>query len=144
MVSEEYIRDVAIAVHSVNPNAILGCRWDCEWYVLYWLDMNTLGIDVLVKFQHKKRLDVTTRCCIRSIIGKFYQIKSVLIMIRRFSLSLHDWLHVMDSYVSIDVDGGGSISNSNSNSIHYHTTTPPTDTIPTISNMLQEKYTTMD
>jgi aspartate aminotransferase-like enzyme len=117
MLSEEYMRGIADAVHAVGGMFVL----DCVASGTIWVDMEAMGIDVLVTAPQKGWSG--SPCCGLVMLGKAAREKMESTTSTSFACDLKKWLQIMEAY-----EGGG----------HAYHATMPTDGLRSFREVMRE------
>lgn len=114
---EDYLRRVAAAVRKVDGLLVV----DCIASGALWLDMNQLGIDVLISAPQKGWS--ASPCCALVLLGERARQRIEHTQSTSFACDLRKWLQVMEAY-----EAGG----------HLYHATMPTDSLLRLSSTLSE------
>ncbi|WP_274571338.1 aminotransferase class V-fold PLP-dependent enzyme [Neisseria leonii] len=120
MLPEDYIRRLAEAVHAVGGLLVIdGIASGC-----IWLDMEELGIDILISAPQKGWSG--SPCCGLVMLNEtaYQQVQAA--ESDSFTLDLKKWLAIMEAF-----ENGG----------HAYHATPPTDALYTLAAVMQEAET---
>ncbi|MGH8184870.1 MAG: aminotransferase class V-fold PLP-dependent enzyme [Rhodanobacteraceae bacterium] len=117
LLSEDYIRQVADAVHAVGGLLVL----DCIASGAIWVDMRNLHVDVLLSAPQKGWS--ASACCGLVMLGEDARKRIESTQSTSFACNLREWLRVMEAY-----EQGG----------HAYYTTMPTDSLRTLRDVMAE------
>ena len=117
MLSEEYMRGIADAVHAVGGMFVL----DCVASGTIWVDMEAMGVDVLVTAPQKGWSG--SPCCGLVMLGKAAREKMESTTSTSFACDLKKWLQIMEAF-----EGGG----------HAYHATMPTDGLRSFREVMRE------
>lgn len=114
---DEYIRQLAKATHAAGGLLVI----DCIASGCVWLDMQALGIDVLISAPQKGWSG--SPCCGLVMMSKAASARVGETQSSSFACDLKKWLHIMQAY-----ENGG----------HAYHTTMPTDALVVMRDVMQE------
>ena len=117
LLPDDYLRRVAAAVHEVGGLFVL----DCIASGAVWVDMQDLGVDVLVTAPQKGWTG--TPCCAMVMLSAAARERIEETTSTSFSMDLRKWLQIMETY-----EGGG----------HAYHATMPTDGLRRLREVMQE------
>ena len=117
---EDYIREVAQAVHVVGGLFVL----DCIASGTLWIDMETNGVDVLISAPQKGWSG--SPCCALVMLSALARERTANTTSTSFACDLGKWLQIMEAY-----EGGG----------HAYHATMPTDALITFCKVMKETET---
>jgi aspartate aminotransferase-like enzyme len=117
MLPDDYLRQVAAAVHAVGGLFVL----DCIASGTMWVDMQATGVDVLISAPQKGWSG--SPCCAFVMLSKAAREKIDTTTSTSFACDLRKWLQVMEAY-----EGGG---------FAYHATMP-TDALAVTRDVMLE------
>ncbi|MCK0512945.1 aminotransferase class V-fold PLP-dependent enzyme [Aromatoleum buckelii] len=117
MLPDAYLRAVADAVHSVGGLFVL----DCIASGTIWVDMQALGIDILISAPQKGWSG--SPCCALVMLGEGARAKIESTTSTSFACDLRKWLQIMEAY-----ENGG----------HMYHATMPTDALTTLRDVMKE------
>lgn len=121
LLPDDYIKQVADAIHAHGGLFVL----DCIASGTIWVDMQALGVDVLISAPQKGWSGPA--CCALIMLGANAREKIESTTSTSFTLDLRKWLQIIDAY-----EKGG----------HAYHATMPTDSLTTLRNVMveTEKY----
>ncbi|MBP7081739.1 MAG: alanine--glyoxylate aminotransferase family protein [Rhodocyclaceae bacterium] len=114
---DDYLRAVADAVHAVGGMFVL----DCIASGTIWVDMATIGIDVLISAPQKGWSG--SPCCAMVCLSDLARTRIDATTSSSFACDLKKWLQIMETY-----ENGG----------HAYHATMPTDALTQVRNVMQE------
>jgi aspartate aminotransferase-like enzyme len=117
MLPDDYLRQVADAVHAEGGLFVL----DCIASGCMWVDMQATGVDVLISAPQKGWSG--SPCCALVMLSKLAREKIDSTTSTSFACDLRKWLQIMEAY-----EGGG---------FAYHATMP-TDALAVLRDVMQE------
>ncbi|MEN9436647.1 MAG: hypothetical protein RIR09_1302 [Pseudomonadota bacterium] len=117
MLSDDYLRAVADAVHAVGGLFVL----DCIASGAMWVDMEAAGVDVLIIAPQKGW--TASPCCAIVMLSSRAHAAIDATTSTSFSCDLKKWLQIMEAY-----EGGG----------HAYHATMPTDGLAQLRDVMQE------
>jgi aspartate aminotransferase-like enzyme len=117
MLPDDYLRQVADAVHAEGGLFVL----DCIASGCMWVDMQATGVDVLISAPQKGWSG--SPCCALVMLSKLAREKIDATTSTSFACDLRKWLQIMEAY-----EGGG---------FAYHATMP-TDALAVLRDVMQE------
>ena len=117
MLPDDYIRAVADAVHQVGGLLVL----DCIASGTHWIDMQSLGVDVLVSAPQKGWSG--SPCCGLVMLSRRALERLEATVSTSFACDLKKWWEIMRAY-----ENGG----------HAYHATMPTDALATFRNVMKE------
>ena len=117
MLPDDYIRQLAEAVHAVGGLLVV----DCIASGCIWLDMQRLGIDVLISAPQKGWSG--SPCCGLVMLNEAAYTKVQATESDSFTLDLKKWLNIMEAF-----ENGG----------HAYHATPPTDALLALHDVMKE------
>ena len=117
MLPDDYIRQLAEAVHAVGGLLVV----DCIASGCIWLDMQRLGIDVLISAPQKGWSG--SPCCGLVMLNEAAYAKVQATESDSFTLDLKKWLNIMEAF---------------ENSGHAYHATPPTDALLDLHDVMKE------
>jgi aspartate aminotransferase-like enzyme len=117
LLPDDYLRQVATAVHAVGGLFVL----DCIASGTMWVDMQATGVDVLISAPQKGWSG--SPCCAFVMLSKAAREKIDTTTSTSFACDLKKWMHVMEAY-----EGGG---------FAYHATMP-TDALAVTRDVMLE------
>src|SRR3546814_2757342 len=92
MLPEDYMRQVAAAVHAVGGLFVL----DCIASGTIWVDMQAVGVDVLISAPQKGW--TASACCALVMLGAAARKKIDSTTSTSFACDLRKWLQIMEAY----------------------------------------------
>ena len=117
MLSDDYLRAVADAVHAVGGLFVL----DCIASGAMWVGMEAVGVDVLISAPQKGW--TASPCCAIVMLSSRARAAIDATTSTSFSCDLKKWLQIMEAY-----EGGG----------HAYHATMPTDGLAQLRDVMQE------
>lgn len=114
---DDYLRAVADAVHAVGGLFVL----DCIASGTLWVDMQAVGVDVLVSAPQKGWSG--SPCCALIVMSALARERIESTQSTSFACDLRKWLQIMEAY-----EGGG----------HAYHATLPTDALARVRDVMQE------
>jgi aspartate aminotransferase-like enzyme len=114
---DDYLKQVADAVHSVGGLFVL----DCIASGAMWVDMRATGVDVLISAPQKGWSG--SPCCAMVMLSERARHAIDATQSSSFACDLKKWLQIMESY---------------ENGSHSYHTTMPTDALTRLSEVMQE------
>ena len=117
MLPDSYIRRLADAVHAVDGLLVI----DCIASGTVWLDMQALGIDVLISAPQKGWSG--SPCCGMVMLSAAAVARVNDTQSSSFACDLKKWLHIMQAY---------------ENGVHAYHATMPTDALLVLRDVMQE------
>ncbi|PLC53681.1 aminotransferase [Pollutimonas nitritireducens] len=117
MLPDDYMRQVAAAVHEVGGLFVL----DCIASGTLWVDMQDIGVDVLISAPQKGW--TASACCALVMLGALAREKIDTTVSTSFSCDLRKWMQIMQAY-----EQGG---------FAYHATMP-TDSLAVLRDVMAE------
>lgn len=117
MLPDSYIKALADAVHAIGGLLVI----DCIASGCIWLDMQQLGIDVLISAPQKGWSG--SPCCGLVMLNQTAYEKVQATESDSFSLDLKKWLQIMEAF-----ENGG----------HAYHATPPTDALMVLHDVMKE------
>ena len=117
MLPESYIKQLADAVHAVGGSLVI----DCIASGCIWLDMQNLGIDILITAPQKGWSG--SPCCGLVMLNATAYQRVQNTHSDSFALDLKKWLSIMETFES---------------GAHAYYATPPTDALLTLSKVMEE------
>jgi aspartate aminotransferase-like enzyme len=117
MLPDSYIRDLASAVHESGGMMVL----DCVASGAMWIDMEALGVDVLVTAPQKGWSGPP--CCAMVALSPLARERIEATTSTSFSCDLKKWLEIMEIYEQ---------------GRHAYHATPPTDSLVALRNVMKE------
>jgi aspartate aminotransferase-like enzyme len=117
MLSDDYLRAVADAVHAVGGLFVL----DCIASGAMWVDMEAAGVDILISAPQKGW--TASPCCAIVMLSSRAHAAIDATTSTSFSCDLKKWLQIMEAY-----EGGG----------HAYHATMPTDGLAQLRDVMQE------
>ena len=120
MLPDDYIRAVASAVHDAGGMFVL----DCIASGTVWVDMNDLGVDVLISAPQKGWSG--SPCCGLVMLSELARERIEATTSTSFACDLRKWLSIMEAYES-----GG----------HAYHATLPTDGLRVLNEVMKEAQT---
>lgn len=117
MLPDDYLRQVADAVHAVGGLFVL----DCVASGTLWVDMEVAGVDILITAPQKGW--TSSAGCALVMLSELARERIESTVSTSFACDLRKWLQIMETYED------GSFS--------YHTTMP-TDSLVTLRNVMAE------
>lgn len=117
MLPDDYLRQVADAVHAVGGLFVL----DCVASGTLWVDMDVAGVDILITAPQKGW--TSSAGCALVMLSSLARERIESTVSTSFACDLRKWLQIMETYED------GSFS--------YHTTMP-TDSLVTLRNVMAE------
>jgi len=117
MLPDDYLREVAAAVHEVGGLFVL----DCIASGTMWVDMADVGIDILISAPQKGWSG--SPCCAFVMLGERARARIDETTSTSFACDLRKWLQIMEAY-----EGGG----------HAYHATMPTDALARVRDVMIE------
>ncbi|GGO76995.1 class V aminotransferase [Marinobacterium nitratireducens] len=117
MLPDDYIRQMADAVHEVGGMLVL----DCIASGCVWVDMQATGVDILISAPQKGWSG--SPCCAMVMLGETARERIESTTSTSFACDLRKWLQIMETY-----ENGG----------HAYHATMPTDGLRTLRDVMQE------
>jgi aspartate aminotransferase-like enzyme len=114
---DDYLKQVADAVHSVGGLLVL----DCIASGAMWVDMHSTGVDVLISAPQKGWSG--SPCCAMVMLSERARKAIEITQSSSFACDLKKWLQIMESY---------------ENGSHSYHTTMPTDALTRLREVMQE------
>ncbi len=114
---DDYLRAVADAVHEVGGMFVL----DCVASGAMWVDMQSIGVDVLVSAPQKGWS--SSPCCAMVMLSERARTAIDATTSSSYACDLRKWLQIMEAY-----EGGG----------HAYHATMPTDALSRLRDVMQE------
>jgi aspartate aminotransferase-like enzyme len=117
MLPDDYLKDVADAVHAVGGLFVL----DCIASGAMWVDMKATGVDILISAPQKGWS--SSPCCAMVMLSERARKAIDTTQSTTFAMDLKKWLQVMETY-----EGGA----------HMYHTTLPTDALVRLRDTMKE------
>lgn len=117
LLSDEYIRIVADAVHAVGGMLVL----DCIASGTLWVDMEAMGVDILISAPQKGWSG--SPCCALVMLNALAREKIDATSSSSFACDLKKWLQIMETY---------------ENGAHAYHATMPTDALTRFRDVMKE------
>jgi aspartate aminotransferase-like enzyme len=114
---DDYLRDVADAVHAVGGLFVL----DCIASGAMWVNMRATGVDILISAPQKGWS--SSPCCAMVMLSERARAAIDATQSTTFAMDLKKWLQIMETY-----EGGG----------HAYYTTLPTDALTRLRDTMKE------
>lgn len=116
---DDYLRQVADAVHQVGGMFVL----DCIASGTVWVDMKATGVDILISAPQKGWS--SSPCCALVMMSELARERIDNTVSSSFACDLRKWLQIMQAY-----EGGG----------HAYHATMPTDALRALRDVMQETF----